>query len=274
MKPSQPNKLPTWLAQPTTPVPRAPRHQVNFLARNQRHVQALLARLAQPAPVPRATHWQLTPPMRLLQLGLMLLVISLVHSPVGLWLLALLIGGQLLLLSPSQLRRFIVSWALSSLLALSFIWPSYWLAGPSTLLLFWGKSSLLLANAQYYRVTTALTDFLTALKAWHCPDVIVMTFAIALTYLRMLGNYLLQTMAALDMRTVAPTKHPYRLIGSLFGQLYLKSYAYALELYAAMEARGFNGHYVTVPTTHVRWRDYLVVSPYVGVLLVLILRGV
>ncbi len=123
------------------------------------------------------------------------------------------------------------------------------------------KTSLMLANAQYYRLTTPFQDLLAGLKALHCPDLLIMTLAIAITYLRMLGQHLLLTMEALELRTVAPTAHPYRLIGALFGNLYLKSYTYALELYAAMEARGFNGHYVRSTGRRTHWRDYLALSP-------------
>ena len=91
-----------------------------------------------------------------------------------------------------------------------FVLPSYWLAGPTTLLFFGLKTSLMLANAQYYRLTTPFQDLLAGLKALHCPDLLIMTLAIAITYLRMLGQHLLLTMEALELRTVAPTLiHPF-----------------------------------------------------------------
>jgi len=265
------NELPDWLQQPSQPItPTKHRNRHQFLARNQRRLQALLTRLAQPAPVIPATRWQLPPHIKLLRLALLLLLIALINNGLILWGLALILGTQLLLLAPSQLRRFLRSWLLSSLTALIIVLPSYWLSGPATLVWFGFKTSLILANAQYYRATTNFQDLLTGLKTLHCPDVLIMTLAIALTYLRMLGNYLLQTMAALSLRTVASPKHPYRLIGALFGNLYLKSYTYALELYAAMEARGFNGHYAKPATKPTNWRDYLSLSPYIALMALLL----
>jgi len=267
---NQPSKtdLPTWLQTPNQPITK--RHRQPFWARNQRHLQALLVRLAQPAPAIPATRWQLAPHIKLLRLGLLLLLIALINNGLFLWGLALLLGAQLLILAPSQLRRFLRSWLFSSLMAVIIVLPTYWLNGPATLLWFGFKTSLILANAQYYRATTNFQDLLTGLKTLHCPDVFIMTLAIAITYLRMLGNYLLQTMEALSLRTVAPAKHPYRLIGALFGNLYLKSYTYALALYAAMDARGFNGHYAKPAAKPTRWRDYLSLSPYVALMALLI----
>lgn len=203
----------------------------------------------------------------------MVLLIAIINNLALLWCLGLILAGQLLWLPPQQLRTFVKSWLISSLVALIIVLPSYWLTGPATLLFFGCKTSLILANAQYYRLTTTFNDLLVGLKTLRCPDILIMTLAIAITYLRMLGQYLLLTLEALDLRTVASTKHPYQLIGALFGNLYLKSYAYALELYAAMEARGFNGHYVRAPQRRSHWRDYLSLSPDLVALILLILWG-
>ncbi len=261
--------LPDWLQQSTSPRLTKTTRQP-FWQRNQQHLRHLLAQLAQPAPVVTNQHWHLAPHISLIRLLGLVLLIGVINNVTLLWCLALLIGFQLVLLPPRQLRRFFKAWLLSSLVALLFVLPSYWLTGPSTLLFFGLKTSLMLANAQYYRLTTPFSDLLAGLKALHCPDVVVMTVAIAITYLRMLGQHLLLTMEALELRTVAPSQHPYRLIGAMFGNLYLKSYAYALELYAAMEARGFNGHYVRPSTPRNHWRDYLSLSPDILVLILFI----
>lgn len=266
----QPNKLPAWLEQPNQLSSQRQRH--NFLAHNQQHLQQLLARLSQPLPAVQSKKWQLSPSMSLVRLGILVLLIALTNNTGWLWLLGLLIAGHLLLLSPSQLRRFCRSWLISTTIALLIVLPSYWLVGSATVLLFGFKTGLILASTQYYRLTTTFQALLSGLKALHCPNILIMTLAIAITYLRMLGYYLLQTMQALDMRLVAPAKHPYRLIGTLFGNLFLKSQAYALELYAAMEARGFNGHYVNQPTTTNRWHDVLTLTPYL-VLVTLFIFG-
>ncbi|RRK10942.1 energy-coupling factor transporter transmembrane protein EcfT [Lactiplantibacillus garii] len=268
MDPKQPTELPDWLQQPASAHSQA--SKTSFLQRNQRHLRSLLTRLAQPAPVVKNQRWHLAPQINLIRLLLLVLLIALINNVTLLWCLALLLGFQLLLLPPSQLRRFVRSWLISSFVALLFVLPSYWLTGPGTLLFFGLKTSLMLANAQYYRLTTPFQDLLSGLKALHCPDVLIMTLAIAITYLRMLGQHLLLTMEALELRTVAPTKHPYRLIGAMFGNLYLKSYAYALELYAAMEARGFNGHYVRTSPTRNHWPDYLSLGPDILVLILFI----
>lgn len=272
MDPKPRTELPAWLIEKSTST-KCQATRTSFLQRNQRHLRALLTRLAQPAPVIAKRRWHLAPQINLIRLLLLVFLIALINNVTLLWCLAILLGFQLLLLSPSQLRRFVKSWFVSSLVALIFVLPSYWLTGPSTLLFFGLKTSLMLANAQYYRLTTPFQDLLSGLKALHCPDVLIMTCAIAITYLRMLGQHLLLTMEALELRTVAPAKHPYRLIGAMFGNLYLKSYSYALELYAAMEARGFNGHYVRTTTPHNRWRDYLSLSPDILVLILFIFWG-
>jgi len=260
MKPTpSTTNLPDWLSNPTTSQSRP--SKVNFWQRNQRHLRGLLNHLAQPTPIVTDQRWHITPQIKLIRLLALVILIALINNVVLLWGLALLLGSQLLWLPPQQLRQFMGHWLVSIGIAAIFVLPSYWLSGPATLGFFIFKTSLMLANAQYFRFTTSVQDLLTGLKALHCPDIFIMTLAIGLTYLRMLGQHLLLTMEALELRTVAPTKHPYRLIGALFGNLYLKSYTYALELYAAMEARGFNGHYSRGVASSNHWRDYLALSP-------------
>lgn len=259
MIPNPKTELPNWLQRPTPPTKIRRRYSRQFLAHNQRRLRHLLRRLAQPAPVV-TSNWHLSAQAKLLRLGLMLGLIASVQSPSWLWLLGLMLGIQLMLLPPRQLRYFGRHWLLDCLVAGLVVLPSYWLAEPTTVLFFGLKTSLMLGQALHFRLTTPFAAILTGLKAWHCPNVIIMTLAIAMIYLRMLGQYLLQTTEAMDLRLVAPARHPYHLIGALFGNLYLKSYTYALELYAAMEARGFNGQYVKATATN-RWCDYLAVSP-------------
>jgi len=194
----QPNSLPNWLQQPNHLTSQPQRH--NFLAHNQQHLTQLLSRLAQPLPAVKATRWQLSPATSLIRLGILVLLIALTNNTAWLWVLGLLLAGHLLVLTPSQLRRFTRSWLLSTGIALLVVLPSYWLVGPATVLLFVCKTGLILASTQYYRLTTTFQALLSGLKALHCPNLFIMTLAVAITYLRMLGHYLLQTMMALDYK--------------------------------------------------------------------------
>ncbi|TPR26368.1 energy-coupling factor transporter transmembrane protein EcfT [Apilactobacillus micheneri] len=268
MKPNKLNDLPDWIKNSNY------NYKVNYrksLWKNNRmHIKNLLSSLAQPKGV-SYVHRRGSPGVNLIQLLISVLLIVLIHNITLLWIIYILLLFKLLFLNPQQLRKFIKSWIIGSIIASLLIIPSYWLTGISTVLYFTIKTSLILANAQYYRITTPFQELLTGLKALHFPDMFIMIIAISLTYIRMLGQNLFLNLEALELRTVSKNKHPYKLIGAIFGALYLKSCDYAIELYAAMEARGFNGHYKSIKVKNNNFKDFVTLSPAIIVLLLFVL---
>lgn len=252
-------ELPTWLQQPDRPVQPAKHH--NFLVKNSRRLAQLLQQLTSPAGVGQPL-LKTTPQLQLVALLFTLLLILTSQLGWQLWLMGLYLLLNCLSLAGRQLRRFLRNWLLTCCVAVPLILPSLWVSGPNVLLRFCLRTWLLLGFTQYYQRTVALPYLLSGLQALHLPNVLILIIDIACVYLKQLTTYLLASLEAVELRTIAVPKHPYRLIAGLFGSLYLKSQTYALTLNEAMEVRGFNGRYQpTAPILHSRWSDYLVLLP-------------
>ncbi|MFD1317940.1 energy-coupling factor transporter transmembrane component T [Loigolactobacillus zhaoyuanensis] len=247
-------KLPSWLTT-NTPLPTASsRH--HFLEQNSHRLEGLLARFSQAAEQaqPALKHY-LPPQIKLLTTFGSVLLLSLNQNLLLLWLILLVDLGLLLTLPQFYLRRVLRQTLTTAAMALLLILPSLLLN--ANVWLFASKTALILLNLNYYRTTTTFSQVIQALQQLHCPNGLIFVVDITLTYLKMLGEFLLGFLQAVTLRTVGQTKHPYRTIGLLFGTLYLKTRDYALALYAAMEARGFIGEYPRVPRTRKPWRDNL-----------------
>jgi cobalt/nickel transport system permease protein len=263
-------ELPNWLQQ-SDPQPQ-PVKRHNFLFKNSRRLTQLLQQLTSPTNTGRPLI-KTTPQLQLVTLLVTLLLTLTSQLGWQLWLLGLYLLLNCLSLASSQLRRFLRNWLLTCCVAMPLILPSLWVSGPNVLLHFCLRTWLLLGFTQYFQRTITLPQLLSGLQALHLPNVLILVIDIACVYLKQLTTYLLASLEAVELRTIAATKHPYRLIAGLFGNLYLKSQTYALTLNEAMEVRGFNGHYqptATIQRSH--WRDYLILLPPLVLALVFYLK--
>ncbi|TPR19266.1 energy-coupling factor transporter transmembrane component T [Apilactobacillus timberlakei] len=268
MKNNNSNDLPYWIIKPCNNYNTYGRR--SLWKHNRIHIKNLLRSLANPTSI-HYVRWRGTPAINLMQLLITILLTVLIHNVILLWIIYIILFFKLLWFKPQQLRQFVHSWIISSIISILVVLPSYWLNGYVTMIYFTIKTSLIMANAQYYRLTTPFQELLIGLKSLHFPDIFIMIIAISLTYLRMLGENLFLNLEALELRTVAKNNHPYQLIGAIFGSLYLKSCEYAIELYTAMEARGFNGHYKSTKIKHNKTKDLVTLSPVVIILLLFVL---
>ena len=82
-----------------------------------------------------------------------------------------------------------------------------------------------------------------ALKRFYFPDLFIFVFDITIKYIVMLGEFTLEMLYALKLRSVGKNKNKYGSLGGVAGTLFIKSKEMSEDMYAAMECRGFTGEY-------------------------------
>jgi cobalt/nickel transport system permease protein len=82
-----------------------------------------------------------------------------------------------------------------------------------------------------------------ALKRFRFPDLFIFVFDITIKYIVMLGEFALQMLYALKLRSVGKNRSKYGSIGGVGGTLFIKSRDMSEDMYYAMECRGFTGEY-------------------------------
>jgi cobalt/nickel transport system permease protein len=102
-------------------------------------------------------------------------------------------------------------------------------------------ASVLSVNILSY--STRWDHIIGALKRFYFPDLLIFVFDITIKYIVMLGEFALQMLYALKLRSVGKNKSKYGSIGGVGGTLFIKSRAMSEEMYNAMECRGFTGEY-------------------------------
>jgi len=129
-------------------------------------------------------------------------------------------------------------------------------------------------------VLTATTRFALMLKALHSmkvPAVLVLLISFIYRYLFVLFDQTVRMKRARDARCAgrrsraggAGGPQRFRVAASMIGSLFLRTYARAERVYAAMLARGFSGEIHTMTQWRLGWRDAVFVAiavAYLGLL--------
>jgi len=104
-----------------------------------------------------------------------------------------------------------------------------------------------------------------ALKRFHFPDMFIFVFDITIKYIYMLGEFSLEMLYALKLRSVGKNKKKYASLGGVGGTLFIKSREMSEEMYSAMECRGFTGEYHVYEKFQVKFADYVYILINIGI---------
>lgn len=90
---------------------------------------------------------------------------------------------------------------------------------------------------------TRWDQIILALKRFHLPDLFIFVLDITLKYIVMLGEFTVEMLYALKLRSVGKNSGKYGALSGIAGTMFLKSREMASDMYTAMECRGFTGEY-------------------------------
>lgn len=82
-----------------------------------------------------------------------------------------------------------------------------------------------------------------ALKYFLIPDIFIFVLDIAIKYILLLGEFTLNMLYALKLRSVGKNPGKQASLSGIAGTLFLRSRDMAVEMHSAMECRGFSGEY-------------------------------
>lgn len=93
--------------------------------------------------------------------------------------------------------------------------------------------------------TTQWHDVTKAFKMLFISDLFILVFDITIRYIYILGEFALEMLYALRLKSVGRNKKKYKAVSSIMGNLFFKTKSMGEDMYAAMECRGFTGEYVS-----------------------------
>jgi cobalt/nickel transport system permease protein len=109
---------------------------------------------------------------------------------------------------------------------------------------------------------TKWNHIITALRRFRVPNLLIFVFDITLKYIVLLGEFILEMLQALKLRSVGRNRSKVTSLGGIAGTAFIKSRLMAEEMYSAMECRGFTGDYPVYDKFRFSWADaaYLLIN--------------
>lgn len=229
--------IPDWLAKQENYQPQSQRR--SGLLSNEKILINLLNKLHQEG---TTTHkHRFHPVVYLINVIMISLILCWTNNRLTVWLVGLYEAMLLLRLNGKTIIKILRRSLNIFILNLILYCPAFFLGTGSVFFLI--KIGLVFIGIMTYATTTPIYDFLTALKQLHVPNFIIFQIDIFVKHLHVLGDFLLQTLQAIEARSVGNNSVHNHMFGVIFGNLYLEMVKYGKELYNALIARAFTGNY-------------------------------
>ena len=113
---------------------------------------------------------------------------------------------------------------------------------------------------------TKWSEISKSLKLLFIPDIFIWIMDITIKYIVLLGEYSINLLYALKLRSIGITSNKYNSLTGIMGNLFIKSYKMSEEMFHAMECRGFVGEYTTKVNLNLKKMDYIYLA--INILLV------
>jgi len=140
---------------------------------------------------------------------------------------------------------------------------------------FWGTSfNVVMITTKGFATITAVNilshstrwnSITSALKTFFVPNIFIVVLDITLKYIVMLGDFALNMLYALKLRSVGKNKSKNTSISGIAGTIFIKSKEMSEEMYAAMECRGFTGEYYICNNLKFHFADYIYIAINIGI---------
>ena len=105
--------------------------------------------------------------------------------------------------------------------------------------------------------STRWNSITSALKSFFVPNIFIVVLDITIKYIVMLGDFALNMLYALKLRSVGKNKSKNTSVSGIAGTIFIKSKEMADDMYAAMECRGFTGEYYVYSDFKFNIADYI-----------------
>ncbi|MCX7614341.1 MAG: energy-coupling factor transporter transmembrane protein EcfT [Clostridiales bacterium] len=116
-------------------------------------------------------------------------------------------------------------------------------------------------------------SIISELKRFYLPNILIFVLDITIKYIVMLGEFSLNMLYALKLRSVGKNRSKYSSLSGVAGTMFLKSREMSEEMYCAMECRGFTGEYHVYKKFNIRLADFFYILINVGIVFSFIIFG-
>ena len=202
----------------------------------------------------------LNPTLKMVSTILNIVFISLSRSFIYLSVVGIYVLVNLFLMEKRSRKRILIRSLIFPFITLIALIPSMFNGNVYNSLLLFQRiiTTILLMNLLSHN--TKWSDISKSLKLLFIPDIFIWIMEITIKYIVLLGEYSINLLYALKLRTIGKTSNKYNSLTGIMGNLFIKSYKMSEEMFHAMECRGFVGEYTTKVNLTFKKIDYIYIT--------------
>ena len=168
---------------------------------------------------------------------------SLAHNLMVTFVLLAFVLVRAALLPRTALARAVGIAGAAALLAFVLALPAALIGQPASAVRLGLKALASTGLAMEVALTTPAAELTGGLRAFHVPNLVIMTIDLTLRNIVRLGDCALETLTALTLRSVGRDARKRASMGNVGGTLFVRASKAAANTYDAMRCRGFEGSY-------------------------------
>lgn len=203
--------------------------------------------------------YSINPSVKVIGTILNILFISLSRSFVYLLIMDMYVLINLLLMEKESRKRIFIKSLIFPFITLVALIPSMFYGNMYNSLLLFQKIITTVVMMNLLAHNTRWSEISKSLKLLFIPDIFIWIMDITIKYIVLLGEYSINLLYALKLRSIGITSNKYDSLTGIIGSLFIKSYKMSEEMFHAMECRGFVGEYTTNVNFNLRKIDYVYV---------------
>ncbi len=253
-------ELPQWLATSEGYEPLPDRD--SFIRKSMQSVAGVLAHMRLDGG--QATKRSPSAPVKML-LGLLLIILcSCAQNYVFVLALLAAVLVRIALLPEKAMRRAFHAAGGAAILTFVIMLPAILLGQSHSSLMIGTKVFVSVGIAMIVALSTPTYQLTGALRAFHIPNVFILTIELTLKSICDLGKVALEVLCALKMRSVGKNRNKRSSVGGVGGVTLLKAQEAAQDTSDAMRCRGFEGDYQVASTAKLGAADALWICIFVA----------
>jgi len=204
--------------------------------------------------------YSINPTLKVISTILSIVLISLSRSFIYLFILDIYILVNLSLMEKRARKRVFMRSLIFPCITLIALIPSMFQGNINNSLLLFQKIIITILLMNLLSHNTKWSEVSKSLKLLFIPDIFIWIMDITIKYIVLLGEYSINLLYALKLRSIGITTNKYNSLTGIMGSLFIKSYKMSEEMFHAMECRGFVGEYKTKMNFKFKKIDYIYIT--------------
>ena len=174
---------------------------------------------------------------------LLLIMVSISQSTAFVTVIIVYLLVAVSLMEASQIVKILKVSLIMAFFTFVILLPSALLGNTYSIVMITAKVFISITAVNILSHSTRWNAVTSALKSFFVPDIFILVLDITIKYIVMLGDFALNMLRALKLRSVGRNTNKYTSLSGIAGTMFIESKEMAEGMYDAMQCRGFDGEY-------------------------------